>query len=88
MITDDDIERFWSKVNRLGSDDCWLWIAGKFSDGYGAFRLSENNRRAHRVSWEIHSVRELAKKFRTGKTTIYNVVTGRTWRHVPIGAAA
>jgi hypothetical protein len=25
--------RFWSKVNKLGEDDCWEWTAGKFNSG-------------------------------------------------------
>lgn len=51
-------ERFWSKVNVLGQDDCWMWRASKDSYGYG--RISAGSRgqsplRAHRVSWEIHN---------------------------------
>lgn len=32
-----DAERFWEKVDIQGDDDCWSWIAGKHSDGYGVF---------------------------------------------------
>lgn len=49
------VERFWSKVDRSGGpDDCWLWMAGKFHGGYGAFGTSRSrNTRAHRFSWAL-----------------------------------
>ncbi len=46
-------ERFWSKVDRRGPDDCWLWIGGSTNRGYGIFHVSRQSRRAHRISWEI-----------------------------------
>lgn len=56
-------ERFWQKVDKNGpimpgmETACWIWTAGKSSDGYG--RLYNPGRRSHplyasRVSWEIH----------------------------------
>jgi hypothetical protein len=47
-------ERFWSKVERRGSDDCWLWTAATNERGYGVMR-PEGRRsgptiKAHRVS--------------------------------------
>lgn len=42
--------RFWAKVNK--TETCWEWTAAKFEDGYGAFQLNGQNRRAHRVSYE------------------------------------
>jgi hypothetical protein len=54
-------QRFWSKVERAGDDDCWPWIAGRSGgrDGssYGIFRLGslkDGSRRqeyAHRVAF-------------------------------------
>lgn len=46
-------ERFWAKVNRLGPDDCWEWLAGKDKDGYGKFSIQGKSHRSHRVvySW-------------------------------------
>lgn len=43
-------QRFWSKVNK--TDTCWLWTAGVFKKGYGAFRYEGKTAYAHRVSWE------------------------------------
>src|SRR5262245_28359638 len=42
--------RFWVKVNK--TDTCWLWTAARFTNGYGAFRVSAQQRRVHRVIWE------------------------------------
>ena len=33
---------------------CWVWIAGKNSDGYGNFQYSGKCGRAHRFSYELH----------------------------------
>jgi hypothetical protein len=53
-LTHEDIDRFWSKVSRGGDDECWIWIAGRGTRGYGHFSASVQNRRrtflAHRVS--------------------------------------
>lgn len=48
-----DAARFWAKVDRRGPDECWLWTAARFSNGYGAFRHGPLQRRSHRVSYEI-----------------------------------
>ena len=45
-----DIERFWSKVDKRGPDDCWEWLAAK-ARGYGYFAIKRPRQaRAHRVS--------------------------------------
>ncbi len=46
-------ERFWSKVNKQGPDDCWTWLASQDGHGYGHFYVSASLRPAHRVSWEL-----------------------------------
>ena len=43
--------RFMAKVNV--TDGCWLWTAGRFAEGYGAFVTAGRPHGAHRVSWEI-----------------------------------
>lgn len=47
------IARFWAKVERGRSDECWLWRGGKDKDGYGKVKHSGRHLRAHRVSWEL-----------------------------------
>lgn len=47
-------ERFWTKVEK--GEGCWLWIAGCFESGYGAFKRRVEGvwkqQHAHRVAWE------------------------------------
>lgn len=51
VLTESDIERFWSKVDRRGDDECWPWRAGVFKQtGYGAFWFDGQNVGAHRFS--------------------------------------
>lgn len=47
--------RFWSKVDRRGEDDCWLWLAGvrRKDEGYGAFWLNGRHQPASKVAWQI-----------------------------------
>jgi hypothetical protein len=47
--------RFWSKVDASG--DCWEWIGGRFTTGYGQFKRTPGGRLprtvgAHRAAWE------------------------------------
>lgn len=46
-----NIERFWSKVDKRGPDECWPWTGGKFWDGYGWFSVAGAKKKAHRVSF-------------------------------------
>ena len=48
------LKRFWSKVEVLGSDDCWEWKAGLYPDGYGQVNSGGKSYRAHRLSMEFH----------------------------------
>ncbi len=49
-------ERFWSKVDVRGPDDCWEWIAAKIN-GYGKIRLDggklSKHKGAHAVAYEL-----------------------------------
>lgn len=50
-------KRFWSKINKLGPDECWLWTGATQGFGYGVLNSCVNNKlvRAHRLSWNIHN---------------------------------
>jgi hypothetical protein len=55
-------ERFYSKVDKAGGDNCWRWKPPLITrGGYGQFRIgslkdgSRRMARAHRVAWEIHN---------------------------------
>lgn len=44
-----NLDRFWTRVDRTGGPDaCWPWVAGRFANGYGSFRVDGRNARAHR----------------------------------------
>ena len=46
-------ERFWEKVLLAGPDECWLWQAGTFGNGYGKIWVPERGMTvgAHVVRW-------------------------------------
>ncbi|QAU06626.1 HNH endonuclease [Gordonia phage WilliamBoone] len=44
-------DRFWSKVRTGSPDECWEWQAATNESGYGIYRLSGRNYRAHRLSY-------------------------------------
>jgi len=52
ILTESDLKRFWSKVDKCDSDDCWEWTANK-ADGYGQFSVGFVSYGAHRVSYFI-----------------------------------
>jgi hypothetical protein len=54
ILSQKDINRFWSKVSRGGADDCWPWLAAKSKLGYGVFSVKHKWIGAHRVSFFIH----------------------------------
>lgn len=48
-------ERFWSKVDRGGSDVCWPWLASRNPKGYGRFMWREDRipKQAHRIAYQL-----------------------------------
>lgn len=46
--------RFTSKVEVKNEDDCWVWLAGKSSGGYGSFRFEGKIVGAHIVAYKLH----------------------------------
>lgn len=44
------MKRFWDKVDKRGTDDCWEWMAGKNRCGYGTFVINGKGDLAHRAS--------------------------------------
>lgn len=60
-IKPSDVPRFWAKVDKRGTDECWPWTGAKSTCNtkytpmtYGAFK----QRRAHRASWIISNGRQ------------------------------
>lgn len=51
-LTTEDVERFWTNVDRSG--ECWEWT-GERGRSYGRFALNGAQYSAHRVSWMIET---------------------------------
>lgn len=51
QLTEKDIARFWSHVDKSG--DCWIWKAYCNKRGYGQFGHFDKVLKAHRVAYEI-----------------------------------
>jgi len=49
------LERFTAKYIVDPNTGCWLWVAGKFNDGYGTILGDDGKvKRAHRVAYELY----------------------------------
>ena len=46
-------ERYWSKVEKRGPEDCWPWLAAHNLHGYATFRGGDGEQLAHRYGWRI-----------------------------------
>lgn len=48
-------DRFWSKVDRKGEDECWNWSAAvrRKDEGYGAFWMNGRHRPSNQVAYEL-----------------------------------
>ena len=51
-MTDREKARFWSKIDIVDDDSCWLWTRGK-NLGYGLTTIRYQNLLAHRVAYEL-----------------------------------
>lgn len=50
MLTESELERFWSKVDVGRLEDCWPWQASCKVEGHGRFKLRGKDVGAHRVA--------------------------------------
>ena len=46
-------ERFWSKVDVRGPDECWEWAGATNGKGYGRIKIEGRSHSAHVVAWEL-----------------------------------
>lgn len=53
-LTQEQIDRFWSRVDKSGGpDSCWPWTRGKTRGGYGFFKIGKRNYPAHRIAYAL-----------------------------------
>jgi hypothetical protein len=45
--------RFWSKVDVRGDDECWMWQGTLHRQGYGMLRWDDKQTFAHRVAYAL-----------------------------------
>lgn len=55
LFDDATLDRFWSKVDKRGPDDCWEWTDSKDGFGYGQFQTAGKKVRPHRLSYILHN---------------------------------
>lgn len=68
-LTEKDIARFWSKVDKRGVNECWEWKGDLFRLGYGIFWT-----RAHLISGR-----------RTGAVSAHRITYILTYGEIPNG---
>ena len=54
MFDDISTAKFWARTHVAESDECWLWMAGKNSAGYGVLSVERKPMLAHRFSLALH----------------------------------
>jgi DNA-binding CsgD family transcriptional regulator len=54
VITAESTQRFWSRVNKRGANDCWEWQAARQKYGHGLLSIGGKHHKAHRISYELH----------------------------------
>ncbi len=52
-ITTKDAQRFWTKVDKRGEDECWEWGGRKNNKGYGVMTIGRESAYAHRLSYTL-----------------------------------
>ena len=67
-ITQKDLDRFWSKVDIRGEDDCWQWQLTATDHGYGLFSAGGTLHRTSRFAY-VHGEGLYTKKI-TGNLRI------------------
>ena len=48
-LSSEDVDRFWSKIDKRSKDECWPWLDHTDKDGYPPFRVGKYRYKAGRV---------------------------------------
>jgi hypothetical protein len=53
-LTEEQLKRFWAKVDKETENECWEWTAATSSKGYGQFAIGGVSKSTHRISYIMH----------------------------------
>ena len=56
VMTPDEQNRFWAKVQKKSENECWDWQGAKNSKGYGQFFTGGSSKSVHRLSYQLHNL--------------------------------
>ena len=56
-----DLQRFWSFVDKRAPDECWPWLGASRKKGYGGFSIFGSTIGAHAFSFAIHHTAKINK---------------------------
>ena len=54
-MNEQQIKRFWDKVNVKSKNECWEWLASCRKNGYGALKIDGKVSDSHRLSYALHN---------------------------------
>lgn len=54
--TTEQLRRFWSKIDKTGKNDCWLWTGSKTKGGYGQVCIDGRKYYVTRVMLALHGL--------------------------------
>ena len=52
-LTQKQVDKFWSNVDRRGEDECWTWLAYKQGSGHGQLTFGQKRYYAHRIAYYL-----------------------------------
>lgn len=53
-LTEQEIHKFWTRVQINRTDECWPWISYRLLSDYGVFRIQSGQWRSHRLAYLLH----------------------------------
>jgi hypothetical protein len=53
-FSENELNLFWSKVDKSAESGCWNWVGPRSKDGFGIFRCGGEEFKAHRISYSLN----------------------------------
>lgn len=80
-VSQGDINRFWSRVDKSDPNGCWIYVGGRDTEGYGQFWVAGSNMKAHQFAL-------LITNGRWPTNTIHDCDTPACMHHIREGTQA